>query len=1476
MNSDFSNLPPEERAQLLTALLLGELPPAEADALRGALTADPELAREHTRLQQTIALVRETAAMERKTSAGGTPLRLDDKRREKLLAAFKTPAPQPVTPRRPRNLQFLPLALAAALVGLLIVSVMLPSLAGLKSRAERLTPLSVPVQSLVDFDSDRYEAVPDRLSARVRAARPVRRESERDFAESLSLSAPESTAAKVQFATPAPKIPAVALVLPMVKDSDGGGSAPMLAGAKEDVQLQSLAETRGEQLFAKEMREDSKRPAVVRAETRADDYGLASGGSVEAKPSTANPVPARGFSSQLSTPTITTASGRLPTTPVLEGNYAITDLERSSTVPPASGPAALAKNLNLGETKMLGSIAAGFAPAPTSPPVEAPVLPAGSGSSDRTVRSANVANLYADVALVPESELEQKARFDSGGLAGGGSVTFQNQSGRPLQGNLSASPSVPSANAPKQDMTVADSQGIIEARRLQLSASGPATAGILPPTALGLEIKSAEPALAATKSYAEETRWREANGQQPLTVTGGSREKADVPATPLTDLDMNRSASGVDKKSVVSGGGGGMGGFGSGSARAGLVGGDARGSSGIGGGLAYRGVNIARGLRDEFLSHDSNSDGIAVTPSAPVSAPAGLGKVTDFDTAAYPPTPHPVNQSAQLGFELAANPTSAPEGMVDALEAIRKTPSTAGGSSASSRGESESKFYRLRAEGSPSSGGSVSVARSPAPESVQQAVRFADDGAALYINGSTVARTNALVSNQHWGRNAIHSAAEQGSYWFGNTAQDDVQWDFIAPISDGEKTESLEARLKYPGGDRWVSSDAGVAKDQPASVVDGRLGGIDAAVGRRLNGVVHRAGGATINDPEATRTVPGVPSTVPSSVRRFYDDNINTGPEAQSGKALGDVNGRVTVQLPALAGEPQLSRQSSPTRPAGERQSELAVETSGAVVAEPAPPNVAMTGITTLSDGSSDLVALLEKGNSKKEVVKQRSKLPAPAAFARTNRFVTRNASVVTNQTSMFDTLPESNVIRELAESERQRRLPAKPSASTPTPQPEVLTRDNAFSTFSLNVSDVSFKLAAASLEKGAMPDVATVRSEEFINAFDYRDPVPAAGVPLAFVSERARYPFAHNRDVLRFSVRTAAQGRDGGRPLNIVLLLDNSGSMERADRVRTIQEALRALAAQLQPQDKLSVVTFSRTPRLWADGVTGAQAAEVAGKIAALTPEGGTNLEEALDLAYRTALRHYAATAMNRVVLLTDGAANLGNVEPAALKVKVESFRKQGVALDCFGIGWEGFNDDLLENLSRNGDGRYGFVNTPEEASTEFAAQLAGALRVAASDVKVQVEFNPKRVTAYRQVGYAKHQLTKQQFRDNTVDAAEISASEAGNALYIIETNPRGEGPVATVRARFRVPQTSDYREHEWVVPFGSAVELEQSGSALRLATSASAFSEWLAGSPFAGEVTTDRLLGLLSGVPEVYGADPRPKKLEWMIRQAKSISGK
>jgi Mg-chelatase subunit ChlD len=461
--------------------------------------------------------------------------------------------------------------------------------------------------------------------------------------------------------------------------------------------------------------------------------------------------------------------------------------------------------------------------------------------------------------------------------------------------------------------------------------------------------------------------------------------------------------------------------------------------------------------------------------------------------------------------------------------------------------------------------------------------------------------------------------------------------------------------------------------------------------------------------------------------------------------------------------------------------------------------------------------------------------------------------------------------LERLAEAEVQ----DKPVAA-PEPQPEVLTVEQPISTFSLNVSDVSYKLAAASLENGVLPDPSTIRSEEFINAFDYRDPEPPSGQAVALAWERARYPFAHDRELVRLSVCTAAQGRAANRPLNLVLLLDNSGSMERADRVRIIREAMRVLATQIQPQDRVSVVSFARTARLWVDGLPGTQANELPERIGELTPEGGTNLEAALGLAYETAARHFVAGGVNRVVLLTDGAANLGTIDPHQLKGRVESNRHKGIALDCFGIGWEGYNDDLLEILARNGDGRYGFINTPEDAAARFADQLAGALRIAAANVKVQVEFNPDRVAAYRQVGYAKHQLTAEQFRDNTVDAAEIGAAEAGNALYLIRFSPQGQGPLGVVRARYQDPATGEFAEEAWVLPdLGPAPALEASSPSLRLAGAAAAFAEWLARSPFAGDVSPDRVLRLLEGVPEAFAPDPRPQQLREMAFQSSVLAG-
>ncbi|MEO1863392.1 MAG: von Willebrand factor type A domain-containing protein, partial [Verrucomicrobiia bacterium] len=169
---------------------------------------------------------------------------------------------------------------------------------------------------------------------------------------------------------------------------------------------------------------------------------------------------------------------------------------------------------------------------------------------------------------------------------------------------------------------------------------------------------------------------------------------------------------------------------------------------------------------------------------------------------------------------------------------------------------------------------------------------------------------------------------------------------------------------------------------------------------------------------------------------------------------------------------------------------------------------------------------------------------------------------------------------KQLVEKLKEEALPAKPPTPSVvyTPRPETVTVQNNFSTFSLNVSDVSFKTTLASLQAGKLPEPGDVRSEEFLNALEYRDPMPRPGEPLAFHWERARSPFTHDRDIIRFSVRTAALGRQPGRAINLVCLLDNSGSMEREDRVSIVQQALGVLARKLTPNDRVSLVTFSRT----------------------------------------------------------------------------------------------------------------------------------------------------------------------------------------------------------------------------------------------------------------------------------------------------------
>ncbi|MEM8735522.1 MAG: von Willebrand factor type A domain-containing protein, partial [Planctomycetota bacterium] len=254
----------------------------------------------------------------------------------------------------------------------------------------------------------------------------------------------------------------------------------------------------------------------------------------------------------------------------------------------------------------------------------------------------------------------------------------------------------------------------------------------------------------------------------------------------------------------------------------------------------------------------------------------------------------------------------------------------------------------------------------------------------------------------------------------------------------------------------------------------------------------------------------------------------------------------------------------------------------------------------------------------------------------------------------------------------------------------EKSTDQEAFSTFSLHVSDVSFKLAYDALTKGEWPERDKVRIEEFVNAFDYGDPLPGRNSRVACQVEQAIHPFLQQRNLMRVSLRTSATGRAKGKPLSLTLLLDNSGSMERPDRRATVQRAFAMLASQLGSSDVVTLISFANQPRLLADRVSGDKAAELVEKVQNLPSEGGTNLEAALQLAFAKAQEQKIQGSQNRVVLLTDGAVNLGDADPERLANIVLEMREADIAFDAAGISAQDLNDDVLETLTRNGDGRY------------------------------------------------------------------------------------------------------------------------------------------------------------------------------------------
>jgi Ca-activated chloride channel family protein len=223
-----------------------------------------------------------------------------------------------------------------------------------------------------------------------------------------------------------------------------------------------------------------------------------------------------------------------------------------------------------------------------------------------------------------------------------------------------------------------------------------------------------------------------------------------------------------------------------------------------------------------------------------------------------------------------------------------------------------------------------------------------------------------------------------------------------------------------------------------------------------------------------------------------------------------------------------------------------------------------------------------------------------------------------------------------------------------------------------------------------------------------------------------------------------------------------------------------------------------------------------------------------------------------------------------------VEKMREQGIAFDACGVGADGLNDEILESLTRKGDGRYYFLDKPEDADEGFARQIAGALRPAAKNVKVQVEFNPDRVGRYKLYGFEKHELKKEDFRNDSVDAAEMAAEEAGVAMYQVETLPEGEGPVGTVSVRFQDVATGEMVERTWDIPYEAQPKrLDEADGKIRLAATAALLGERLKGSAVGEAVDLGELAVSARTLPPLYPHQSRVRQLVEMTEAARGLAG-
>ncbi|MEZ5670427.1 MAG: von Willebrand factor type A domain-containing protein [Alphaproteobacteria bacterium] len=333
-----------------------------------------------------------------------------------------------------------------------------------------------------------------------------------------------------------------------------------------------------------------------------------------------------------------------------------------------------------------------------------------------------------------------------------------------------------------------------------------------------------------------------------------------------------------------------------------------------------------------------------------------------------------------------------------------------------------------------------------------------------------------------------------------------------------------------------------------------------------------------------------------------------------------------------------------------------------------------------------------------------------------------------------------------------------------------VVAGDQPHSTFAADVDTVSYARVRRFLADGMLPPADLIRIEEMVNYFAYDYPVPADRLhPFAVSTALAPSPWNDRSQVLRVGIQGFHEDTVLRPPLNLVFLVDVSGSMEPSDRLPLLKRGLLDLLEVLRPVDRVSLVAYAGGVDVVLQPTPGDHQARIAQAIESLRAGGSTNGAGGLEAAYDLAAANYDPKAVNRVILATDGDFNVGASSPDAMGDMVAARRDLGVYITVLGFGTDNLNDALMQAIAQRGDGIAAYVDSAAELRRALSDSTAHTLFPIADDVKIQVSFNPSLVAEYRLLGYETRAITREQFYDDTADGGDISAGHSVTAIYEI-----------------------------------------------------------------------------------------------------------